>query len=133
VDELLTVSGIELSKIEIMQLLKAKRLKQREATELLGVRDHCRAAVEMASRFRRAVKKGRSLSGKWETNGYRISFSTAGTRKCAAETGQRNPKKSDGNVLEGRQMKYRFIEIYLTKYLVQPQLMVDNSSYRRIW
>jgi hypothetical protein len=35
VDELLTMSGKELSKIEIMQRLKAKRLKQREAAELL--------------------------------------------------------------------------------------------------
>ncbi len=36
-DELLTMSGKELSKIEIMQGLKGKRLKQREAAELLGV------------------------------------------------------------------------------------------------
>ena len=36
-DELLTMSGKELSKIEIMQGLKSKQLKQREAAEMLGV------------------------------------------------------------------------------------------------
>jgi transposase len=37
VDKLLTMSGKELSKLEVMQRLKEKRLKQREAGEMLGV------------------------------------------------------------------------------------------------
>jgi transposase len=37
VDELYTMSGKELSKVEIMQRVKAKRLKQREAAEILGI------------------------------------------------------------------------------------------------
>ena len=36
-DEILTMSGKELSKIEVMQRLKEKRLKQREAAKMLGI------------------------------------------------------------------------------------------------
>ena len=56
------------------------------------------------------AKKGRSLSWEWETDRYRGPHPAIGTRKCIAETGQRNPKKSADDVLQGRQMKYRFIE-----------------------
>jgi transposase len=37
VDELLTMSATELTKLEVMQRLKNKRLKQREAAQLLGI------------------------------------------------------------------------------------------------
>ena len=37
-DELLTMSGKEVSRLEVMQRLKEKSLNQREAAKLVGVR-----------------------------------------------------------------------------------------------
>lgn len=50
-DELLSMSGKELTKLEIMQRLKAKRLSQREAAQLLGL------SVRQVKRLYRAFRE----------------------------------------------------------------------------
>jgi len=63
-------------------------------------------------------KKEEGLSRNGRLTDYRGPHPAIGTRKCIAETGQRNPKKNADDVLQGRQMKYRFIAKQQQQYSV---------------
>jgi transposase len=80
VDELLTMSNRELTRLEVMQRLKAKRLKQKEAAQLLGI--STRQVKRLWRAYRKQGAKGLVSQRRGKPSNHRLD---AGVRQQALD------------------------------------------------
>ena len=117
-------------KLDTIQMYENGEKSMAQVERELGISGW--AAGEMADGIAGSQGSRRSLSGEWEPARQRSAHPAVGAGECPTAAGERNPKKSAGDLLKGCEMKYLFIEKHQPDYPVGRQcqaLGVSRSGY----